>query len=326
MSSLVRYTREVTTVFDLLGRGEVDLTAALGWALTVSPSLRRALWSHLDMPGDPDDVELALETPDDAGRTDLEMRLQSGDTQALVVLEAKKGWLQPDEVQLGKYVGRFTGIDHGLLVSLSDSSALWAARELPKQVAGVPVRHVPWDEVRTLLRSIFSSVRSPSERLWLGQLRDYLKEATAVRAYDSQWVYVVALNGNRFGSHTFIEWVRDQHIYFHPFGKGWPKRPPILMGFRWNGRLQQVNRVEGTRILPSLQDEWPDMPKSREPSRPYGPHAVYTLGSDLRVPSIPTGKIHYARRTWVLLDQLLTAPTIYDAEQASKALQADAPD
>lgn len=321
MSSLLRYGREVSTVFDLLGRGEVDLTAALGWALTVSPALRGGLWRHLGMPGDADSVELALETADEAGRTDLELRLQDGDTQALVVLEAKKGWLQPGEEQLTRYAGRFLGVEQGLLVSLSDSSQQWAARELPESIGEVPVRHLPWDEVRTLLRDATASTRAPAERLWLAQLRDYLKEATAVRAYDSQWVYIVSLNANQFGRHTFLDWVRKERIYFHPFGKAWPKSPPVLMGFRWHGRLQQVNRVTGATVLPALQERWPEIPHEAEPTRPYVPHAVYDLGPDLSVPNIPTGNIYRARRAWVMLDQLLSQPSIRDAEVASKEVQ-----
>ena len=115
MQPLVKYGSEVGSVFDLLGRGEVDLTAALGWSLTVSPALRAALWERLDLAGDPNDVTVTLESADTEGHTDLELRLGS---EALVVVEAKKGWLQPGETQLGKYVGRFAGFEQALLVSL----------------------------------------------------------------------------------------------------------------------------------------------------------------------------------------------------------------
>ena len=50
---LTRYGRETTSVFDLLGRGEVDLTAALGWTMAQSPLLMAALWKRLGMPGEP---------------------------------------------------------------------------------------------------------------------------------------------------------------------------------------------------------------------------------------------------------------------------------
>ena len=76
----------------------------------------------------------------------------------------------------------------------------------------------------------------------------------------------------------------------------------------------------------SLRDRWPDIPEAADPTRPYGPHSVYELGADLRVPEIPTGNIHRARRTWVLLDQLLTQPAIGAAELSSKAIQNAAAD
>ncbi|QWZ07720.1 hypothetical protein KRR39_20370 [Nocardioides panacis] len=323
----MRYQHEITSVLDLIGRDEVDLTASLGWTLSVSPALRRALWSRLGLPGDPTQVEVALETPDDLGRTDLELRLTSDTgTEVLLIVEAKKGWLQPGEAQLTRYVGRFAGVTVPLLVSLSDSSLAWAARELPIDVDGVPVRHLPWDQVRTDLGSALADTRNGAERVWLTQLQTYLKGATAVRAYNDQWVYVVSVSKDRFGDRTFRDYVTTERAYFHPFGKNWPRRPPVLMGFRWDGKLQQVNRVVSSTVLPSLGDRWPDIPGGPEaPTRPDGvPHVVYDLGPDIPVPAIPTGKIYRARRIWALLDQLLTEPSIEAAERSSKAIQAAA--
>jgi hypothetical protein len=88
MQPLLKYGTEVGSVFDLLGRGEVDLTAALGWTLTVSPALRASLWRGLGMPGNPDDVSVSVESADAEGRTDLELQLGS---EALVIVEAKEG-------------------------------------------------------------------------------------------------------------------------------------------------------------------------------------------------------------------------------------------
>ena len=47
---LSRYSRPASWVFDLLGLGVVDLTAAVGWALSNSPSLMTGLLEalHLD--------------------------------------------------------------------------------------------------------------------------------------------------------------------------------------------------------------------------------------------------------------------------------------
>lgn len=221
--------------FDLLGRGEVDLTAALGWAVQHSPALASALWNRLSLPGDADGLEVALEVADDQGRTDLELRTAS----VTVVVEAKKGWLLPGETQLLKYVGRFDSGVAGLTVTLSDSSPAWARLQLPSEVGGVPVTHLPWDGVRAAVRDAKRAVSGSAERLWLDQPGTYLSGATAVRDPSGQWVYVVSVSSAKpaeGGPHSNIDFVRTLRAYAHTFGKNWPERPPVLMGFRLNGR------------------------------------------------------------------------------------------
>jgi hypothetical protein len=230
MGELTRYGRNSASVFDLLGRGEVDLTAALGWALTRSPALLGALWERLGMPGDPSAVEAALEVADDLGRTDLELTRPD----ALVVIEAKKGWLVPGEVQLSKYLGRFDAFGAQLLVNLSDSSAEWAHHQLPDHVGGVLVRHVLWDDIRVDVRAARQATRSP-ERLWLNKFSNYLMGATAVRDVADHWVFCVVVSSASadVGGRTFRDFVLEERIYFHPYGgsNGCPKRPPKFMAF-----------------------------------------------------------------------------------------------
>jgi len=213
--TLTRYGRTSRAVFDLVGHGEVDLTAALGWTLTRSPTLLRALWGRLDMPGAPSAVEVALEVADAEGRTDLQL---VGD-QAAVIVEAKKGWLVPGESQLSRYAARFEAVGQRLLVSLSDSSAAWAAYELPEQVAGIPVLHLPWDEVRADLDMAVKTTRG-AETVWLGELSTYLAGATSVRDPAEQWVYCVVVSDGKpgGGSRTFRDFVTIERVYFHPYG------------------------------------------------------------------------------------------------------------
>jgi hypothetical protein len=238
-----------------------------------------------------------------------------------VIIEAKKGWLLPGDLQLGRYVGRFSANRHSLLVTLSDSSHAWAARELSKSVAGVSVAHLPWDDVRADIRAARHSTRRSAERFWLDQLSIYLAGATAVRDPAEQWVYVVVASLDKpagGGSRTFRDFVTAERAYFHPFGKNWPKRPPVLMGFRWDGQVRQVNRVVHSEVVSNLQTRWPNIPRDADTAE--RPHAVYDLGPDIPIPRIPTTGVFRARRLWVLLDQLLTQPTLLDAERASKAL------
>lgn len=91
MGDLTRHGSRVDSVFDLLGRDENDVTAALGFALTRSPAFMSALLSHVAPPsaGNVDcDVSAALEVRGEVGRTDLEITHPSG----VLIIEAKRGW------------------------------------------------------------------------------------------------------------------------------------------------------------------------------------------------------------------------------------------
>lgn len=313
MGPLTRYGREATSVFDLLGRNEVDLTAALGWCLVKAPSLLQLLLKHLDIPASTDDVDIALEVADALGRTDIELSAP----QAKIVIEAKQGWLVPGEQQLGLYAGRFTGIERGLLVSMSDSSQQWARTQLPTSVGTIPVRHLPWDDVRTRLRTAINS-RNGRERLWLQELESYLGTVTSTRPLDDQWVFCVVVSDTRFGDLTFKEYVTQERVYFHPYGghNRWPRRPPNFMAFRWGGFVRQVNRVRSFEVLPSLTQRWPAI----SPEEAEGAHIVYDLGTDIPIPNVRTTGTYASGRVWCLLDQLLTQPTLRDAVYSSDEL------
>lgn len=149
-------------------------------------------------------------------------------------------------------------------MTLSDSSPAWAGLQLPSEVGGVPVTHLPWDGVLAAVRDAKRAVSGSAERLWLDQLGTYLSGATAVRDPSGQWVYVVSVSSAKpaeGGPHSNIDFVRTLRAYAHTFGKNWPKLPPVLMGFRWNGRLQQVNRVMASEVVPSLHVRWPEIPE-----------------------------------------------------------------
>jgi hypothetical protein len=121
------------------------------------------------------------------------------------------------------------------------------------------------------------------------------------------------------GARTFLDFVVEEGVYFHPFGwgGGWPKTPPNFMGFRWDSKLQRVQRVVDHEVIPDLQTRWPDIPIIDDTGRP---HVVYQLGPPLRMEAIPTGKPYRAIRFKVLLDQLLTCETLADAHAHSEIL------
>lgn len=328
MVSVSRYGRNMGTVFDLLGTHEPALTGALGWTLGGSPSLLAAVLTHLGLVDTaPADVAIALETADEAGRTDIELLTPT----AHVIVEAKQGWIVPGEVQLAAYAPRLTASrDAGLdtrLVTLSDSTLEWATHVLPPQVAGVEVTHWSWDDIRGLMHTARQATRG-TERLWLDQMETYMGTATSKRPVTDALAYCVVISNDQFGDATFRQYVVDQRVYFHPLvGGGWPTIPPNFLAFRWDGAVRQVNRVVDFEVVAHLGERFPSVADDHTAeSRPPGDaHIVYELGPDIPLPpgGIPSGPQNLrAQRFWVLLDQLLTQPTVIDARQATRDLGA----
>lgn len=307
---LARHGREVSSVFDLLGRKENDLTAALAFTLGRSPALLGLILRRL-LPGPEDEeVVLRLEEPDALGRTDLEISTVS----RLVIIEAKRGWLLPGETQLGKYAPRVAAHGAGALVSLSAASAQWARTSLPAAVQGVPVSHLSWDQVRADLDVALAGARG-QERTWLHEFSEYLRKAVRMRDPADSWTYCVAVGNGRpgdGGSRTFRDFVTTEGCYFHPYGwgSGWPRTPPNFLAFRWNGHVQQAHRVTRAEVIPGLQDRWPDIPKTGDTTLPF---ALYQLGPQLLSGPVPNGARYRASRMWVILDLLLASPTLKDA-------------
>ena len=82
-------------------------------------------------------------------------------------------------------------------------------------------------------------------------------------------------------------------------------------------------------IVGRLADRFPSVENDESASSrpPWGAHVVYRLGPDIplpggAIPSGPAGVNLRAQRFWVLLDELLTQPTVVDAREASRALGA----
>lgn len=268
VATVSRYGREMGSVFDLLGTHEPALTAALGWTMGRSPGLMRSILSHLAL--DPQtpigEITVQLETADEAGRTDIEIFTPA----AHVIIEAKQGWIVPGEVQLGAYAPRLdeaarTGLETRL-VTLSDSTPDWAAHVLPATVAGVPVTHWSWDDIRALITANRAQVRG-TERIWLDQLEDYMGSATSKRPVTDALAYCVVISNDVFGDATFRDYVVNQRVYFHPVvGGGWPTIPPNFLAFRWDGAVRQVNRVVDYEIVATC-------PRGSRPSRTTTPPA-----------------------------------------------------
>lgn len=313
-TEITRHGRDVHSVFDLLGRDENDLTAALAFTLSRSPRLLDALRQRL-LPACTSTLSVHLEVRQSAaGRTDLEL---SGDRH-LAVIEAKRGWLLPGQSQLALYAPRIHAVGSGTLSTLSSADATWAAHCLPTQVAGIPVTHLSWDDVRADLADATRSTRG-HERTWLDEFTTYLARTVKVRDVADSWTYCVSVSARAVGggSQTARSFV-ENGFYFHPYGiNGWPARPPNFIAFRWHGKVQRVHRVEKAAVVPTLSHRWASIPTTPETAMP---HVVYELGPRVSFTPIPNGAQYRASRLWVLLDQLLTRPTLADALANTRAL------
>lgn len=317
-SGLTRHGRDVRGVFDLLGFGENDLTAALAFTLSRSPHLLGLLLDRLGVPGDRDGAEVHTEVADKSGRTDLELRVGGH----LVVIEAKRGWLLPSLEQLSKYTERISvGATSGQLVTLSDVSDTYFDTVLPDSVDGVRVSHLAWSVVKAGIVEARRTVGG-KERVWLGELDTYLRRAVVETDPASGWALSVVLNDDSANgaATSFREFVTEFGIYFHPFGgwaKGWPTTPPNFMAFRWNNQVQQIRRVVAAEPVPDLVSRWPDMTAPEVTL----PHVVYTLGSPLRmIEPLPCGQNYRAAHVWALVDQLLVCSTLQEAIAESRRI------
>ncbi len=194
----------------------------------------------------------------------------------------------PGELQLSAYTPRLASGRERRLLTLSDSTERWAREVLPEDVAGVPVEHWSWDDVRELVATAKTRARGV-ERLWLDQLEGYLGEATSKRPVSDSLAYCVVVSNDPFGGITFRNYVPHHRVYFHSFASGgWPPVPPNFLAFRWDNAVRQLNRVVDYEVVGNLREQFPSV----TPEESGGPHVVYQLGPNIPLPSsgVPSGR------------------------------------
>lgn len=264
MTILTLHSQQIETVFDLLGQKENDLTYALGWALARSPKFLRRLAITLGFRnGFSERVKIRLqEHSSSQGITDVEI-----DDPGLchIILEAKRGFTVPDELQLVKYAHRLNiARDEPktrLLVVLAedDREGNWLRLQVPNSVEGVPVNTISWHDFIKLAKR--ARPTQYTERHLLHQFIHYLRRATTVQNQKSNLVYVVALSNDTFGcgATTFIDVVEKHGRYFHPIGGvggGWPFDPPNYLGFRYGGELKSIHHIESYEVIGDYKLKW----------------------------------------------------------------------
>lgn len=321
MSELVAYGTEVSSVFQLIGNLENDITKSIAWALARCPEFLKAVINEvMSLEINTQNVRIKYqEFEKNKGITDLEI---TDDTSFYIIIEAKRGWILPGAEQLALYSQRRNIIESPVsnkaIISMSECSEDYANAYLPfKVINDIPVNHLSWKKIYELANSakVGSSI---SQKNLLKELMRYLGGIMTMQAKESNWVYVVSLSTAKPENCdlTWIELVEKKMKYFHPFGiNGWPKEPPNYIGFRYGGRLQSIYHIESYSIVKNLHDEIEEMPNLEDEYE----HFVYSLGKPI-IPSkvVKTGNIYASGRKWAMLDTLLTADTIHEASEISK--------
>jgi hypothetical protein len=326
MTELLLHGRPVATVFDLLGDNEDDVTYSFGWALANSERLVRALLARAFGAGIEQGEATALllqQSIPGAGRTDIEIETE----QLHLILEAKRGWELPSQEQLAQYAGRFEPGRQPILLAVSECSPRWASSRLPNDVAGVPVRYLRWSDVAAIVEDIAGTGGGHAERRLLREFVRYLKGLMTMQDPSSNLVFVVVMGQDELfdSGVSFADVVLKHNRYFHPMGggpSGWPKTPPNYVGFRFDGRLQQIRHVESYVVHDRPWDTIPGL--AGKPDWPDEPSYLYELGPVIE-PSrmVKTGKLWPSGRTWAALDLLLTCGSVSEArDQTNERLAA----
>ena len=163
MSELIAYGKEITSVFQLIGTLENDITKSIAWALSKCPVFLSGIIKEITgMDIDPFKVRIKYQDFEkDKGTTDLEV---TDDDLFYIIIEAKRGWILPGEEQLTLYSERrnllqspakFKGI-----VSMSACSEEYAAVYLPiKEANGIPISHLSWKRIYSLAEKSLNELK-----------------------------------------------------------------------------------------------------------------------------------------------------------------------
>jgi hypothetical protein len=187
--------KSASSVFDLLGTDENDITYSVAWALSRCPAfLQKFLEEVIQWTGDISNAVVRLQTYEKNGTqigiTDMEIEIAD---QFHLIIEAKKGWILPTTEQILKYTQRPSYVSSTApvkkIVVCSECSKEYADVNLMRRLPGVS--HLSWGAISELARrSLVAS--SNAEKHLLRELITYLG-GFRMQNIDSNRVYVVSL-------------------------------------------------------------------------------------------------------------------------------------
>ena len=312
---LIRYGQEVTTIFDLFGSKENDMTFSLGWVLSRSEVFLRLLIDDVcgKVPFQVGRAIVKLQTGRGLdGITDIEIEV---DGELIFIIEAKKGPQLPTAQQLAKYasfLSRSIAADKHLLALTNASAASAVSRLECEGMARTHLHHRSWRQIRALAEKAAWSSESNANKQWLRTFCDYVGGLLEMEMRYSNKVFVVSLGGKGEGwSISFREVVEKKKRYFFPVGNRWPDPPPNYLAFRYDGKLQSIHHVKSYVTFTRPSELFPEASEGLE----WPLHYCVTLGPAIK-PSheVRNGpRIRMSNRVYCLLDTLLTNNTISDA-------------
>lgn len=332
MAELIAHNQNIETIFDLIGDLENDITKSIAWSFKKCPKLlEKCVERLLGLKINADEVVIRYQVSEsDKGITDLEI---TDNRNFYIIIEAKRGWILPGYDQLKMYSERQSFITnparHKAIVSMSECTEEYAYNKLPK-VAGVKLLHLSWKNIINLADEARKGSGN-TQKYILDELKGYIGRIMTTQNRNTNLVYVVSLGmataevtaedeRNIAGDITYIDIVRKHNVYTCPIGGGkggWPKEPLTYIAFRYDGKLQSIHHIESYVITDNLHPYIPELPDVTL----FQPHFVYKLGPAI-IPSkeVKTGKkIVMSNRVWAHIDALLTADTISDAMDITRA-------
>lgn len=321
MTDLISHNKQISTIFQLLGEDENDITLSMSWALANCPEFLTLIVSKICgvLPNPKDTTVYNQKYDAISGITDIEI---TDHKFFHIIIEAKKGWNLPNATQLTKYSQRNDFINsacpHKHIVSISECNLSYATAYLPfNSRNGIPVSHIPYSRIYKIATSAIATSNHAQKHL-LTEFRQYLGGIMTMQNKYSNWVYVVSLGTSTPDSCnlTWIDIVNTKQKYFHPLGlHGWPKEPPNYIAFRYYGQLQSIHHIENYTVSRNLHNEIPEIPDKTYSDDYY----VYDLGPAI-IPQkvIKTGGLYANGRVWAMLDTLLTCNTIKEARDLSQ--------
>ena len=313
-TELFLHGKPITSVFELLGHKENDITFSIGWAIAQSPAFRRALLDRVFGCSVSDDSTVLMqERVKGGGITDIEIL---GRDHHLVV-EAKRGWEVPDTLQLELYLPRLIAESRSRagFLTLSECNHAAVSHKLPPAVGGYPVTHLAWHEVQSLARC--TGIRGIEKSL-LTQLVRYLERVVKMQDKESNWVMTVALSNDKPAGYglTFKEVVQQKRMYFHPISGNYSLTPVNYLGVRWDGFLQAIHHVESWEVVRDIHARIPEL----NPGEWEEPHYLYTLGPAIVPPKpVALGNLYAPGPAHAMFDLLLTCDTVAEARTKSNA-------